>query len=152
MQDDAARYQEKNVTKNNARYNPNQEAALPCPPTTDASSPCSLPVPLPECRVRKHSVDVGDAAVPPSSSSSPLEFDENDDRGLASSLFRLRVHCTCAPSFDGSADVGERDGIVWLLRSLGRMLWTKLAGLEEDKSFLEERDLENMVLAAPLLV
>ena len=132
--------------------NPNQEAAVPCPPTTDASSPCSLPVPLPDCRVRKHSVDVGDDAAPPSSSSSPLELDENDDRGLASSLFRPRVRCTCAPSLDGCADVDDRNGMVWLLRSLGNMLWTKLAGLEEDKSFLDDWDLENLVLAAPLLL
>jgi hypothetical protein len=93
-------------------------------------------------------VDVGDDAAPPSSSSSPLEFDEKDDRGLASSLLRLRLQCTCAPSLDGGAAAdGDRDGIVWLRRSLGRMLWTKLAGLEDDKSFFDDSDLENLVLA-----
>jgi hypothetical protein len=99
-------------------------------------------------------VDVGDddAAPPSPSSSSPLELDEKDDRGLASSLFlRLRVHCTCALSLDGGAD-GDRDGMVWLLRSLGRMLCTKLAGLEES-SLLDDSDLVNLVLAAaPLLL
>jgi hypothetical protein len=98
-------------------------------------------------------VDVGDDAAPPSSSSSPLELDEKDDRGLAGSLFlRLRVHCTCALSLHGGADDGDRDGMVLLLRSLGRMLCTKLAGLEES-SFLEDWDLVNLVcLAAPLLL
>jgi hypothetical protein len=110
-----------------------------------------FPTPLLDCRARKHSIDVGEDALPPSSSS-PLDVDENDDRGLTRNLL-LRLYCTPSLYGGGSGDDGDRDGMVWLRRScLGMMLCTKLVVLEEERSFLEDCDLTNLVLAVALLL